>query len=157
MESTEVDESMENVETLTFGDHPGIFQVGPLRVGIAVCADCLHPDYFFRYAEGNVDLLFVPNASPWREGEAVRDKYRRDQEIFVDGAARSGAYVIKVCGTGTIYGHRLQGRSLIAAPWGVMHRVPPEEEDRAQVICATLSLQELREFRQQFQAQPAGP
>jgi predicted amidohydrolase len=129
------------------GESPGIWRFGDITVGIAICADCLQPEYFDLYRAGGVDLLFVPNASPHREGEPVAAKHQRDQEIFVRGAARAGAYITKVCGTGTLFGGSLQGRSLVAAPWGILHRVPADEEDRAQVISATLSIQELREFR----------
>jgi predicted amidohydrolase len=58
---------------------------------------------------------------------------------------------VKVCGVGSLFGGRLQGRSLVAAPWGVLNRVPPTEEDRPQVITANLSIDELREFRAHFQ------
>jgi omega-amidase len=134
------------------GERPGIWQIGGITVGIAICADCLKPDYFTLYRAGDVDLLFVPNASPHRPGESVAAKHTRDKDIFVQGAARSGAYVTKVCGTGTLFGGLLQGRSLVAAPWGILHRVPADQEDRAQVISTTLSIQELREFRARMPA-----
>jgi len=132
---------------ITAGPGPGIFQLGPLTIGVAICADSLQAGYFGAYAPFGVDLLFVPNASPLRPGEPVSEKYRRDREIFVHGASEAGAYVIKVCSVGTIFGRPLQGRSLVAAPWGVLHRAAPEEEDRPQVIAVTLSISELREFR----------
>ena len=116
-------------------------------VGVAICADCLEAATFDRYREEEVDLIFVPNASPHRPGETAREKLQRDQDIFVRGAVRSGAYIIKVCGVGSLFGSRLQGRSLVAAPWGVLHQVPPEEEHRAQVITVNLSTDELHEFR----------
>jgi predicted amidohydrolase len=136
------------------GDRPGIWRIGDATLGIAICADCLQPEYFDHYRAGGVDLLFVPNASPHRPGEPLAAKHRRDREIFVQGAARAGAYVTKVCGTGTLFGGPLQGRSLVAAPWGILHRVPADQEDRAQVISTTLSIQELREFRARMSAFP---
>ena len=132
------------------GDRASTFEVEGLRVGVAICADCLEAATFDRYREEAVDLIFVPNASPHRPGETVQEKHRRDQDIFVRGAVRSGAYIIKVCGVGSLFGSRLQGRSLVAAPWGIIHQVPPEEEHRAQVITVNLSTDELHEFRNRF-------
>lgn len=129
------------------GPGPGVYRLGGVTVGVAICADSLAPGYFRRYAAFGVDLLFVPNASPLRAGETTSAKFARDSEIFVHGARESGAYIIKVCSVGRIFGGELQGRSLVAAPWGVLHRVAPEAEDRPQVLLVTLSLTELREFR----------
>lgn len=121
-----------------------------VTLGVAICADCLHRETFDQYAERGIDILFVPNASPYREGESADAKFQRDDEIFVAGAKRMGAYVIKVCGVGNVFGHPLQGRSLIAAPWGVLNRVPPSEENRSQVLAATLSTDELHEYRRRY-------
>jgi len=132
------------------GPGPVSYRLGGVNVGVAICADSLAPGYFQRYAADGVDLLFVPNASPLRSGEPVEDKFARDQSIFVQGAREAGAYVLKVCSVGRIFGGALQGRTLVAAPWGVLHRVEPEAEDQPQVLAVTLSLLELREFRQRL-------
>lgn len=139
------------------GPGPGVFQLGGVKLGVAICADSLAPGYFRRYADADIDLLFVPNASPHRPGESAAAKFERDQSIFVQGARDAGAYVIKVCSVGKIFGGALQGRSLVAAPWGVLHRVAPEEEDRPQVLAVTLSLLELREFKQRLRAEAQAP
>lgn len=136
------------------GPGPGIFSLGGVTLGVAICADSLAEGYFARYAAYGVDLLFVPNASPLRPGEPAAAKFARDQEIFVRGAREAGAFVIKVCSVGRLFGGALQGRSLVAAPWGVLHRVAPEAEDRPQVLSVTLSLAELREVRQGLGAGP---
>jgi predicted amidohydrolase len=129
------------------GEGPGIWQLGGLTIGVAICADSLEPGYFSQYGEAGVDLLFVPNASPYRQEDPVEQKFSRDREIFVRGAQEAGAYLIKVCAVGQIFGVALQGRSLVAAPWGVLFRVPPEAEQSPQVVSVTLSIAELREFR----------
>lgn len=139
------------------GPGPGIYRLGGINVGVAICADSLAPGYFRRYANFGVDLLFVPNASPLRAGESTAEKFARDQNIFVHGARESGAYVIKVCSVGSIFGVKLQGRSLVAAPWGVLHRVAPESEDRPQVLVVTLSMVELKEFRARMHPLPSPP
>lgn len=138
---------------ITPGPGPGTYRLGGVNVGVAICADSLASGYFKSYAAFGVDLLFVPNASPLRPGESHEEKYERDQSIFVQGARDAGAYVVKVCSVGRIFGGALQGRSLVAAPWGVLHRVEPEAETLPQVLSVTLSLSELREFRQRL---PAG-
>lgn len=132
------------------GSERPIWNLGFARIAVAICADCLHPETFAQLAEHQVDLLFVPNASPYREDESIDAKFARDESIFVAGSQAAGAYVIKVCGVGSLFGGRLQGRSLVAAPWGILNRVPPPEEDRPRVITANLSLNELREFRTHF-------
>jgi predicted amidohydrolase len=129
-----------------------VWDLGFARIAVAICADCLHPETFVRMAQHKVDLLFVPNASPLRQGETPEEKFGRDESIFVAGARRAGAYVVKVCGVGSLFGGRLQGRSLVAAPWGILNRVPPSEEDRPRVVTADLSIDELREFRAHFKA-----
>lgn len=137
------------------GTGPGVWRLGALTIGVAVCADSLEPGYFGEYGREGVDLLFVPNASPFRQGESTEEKFRRDQDIFVAGARQAGAYVIKTCSVGTLFGSALQGRSLVAAPWDVLHRVEPDAEDRPQVISVTLSVTELREFRARFKTRSA--
>jgi predicted amidohydrolase len=136
------------------GIEPGhglpVWDLGFARIAVAICADCLVPETFDELGAEAVDLIFVPNASPYREGESDDTKFARDETIFVAGALRAGAYVVKSCGVGTLFGGRLQGRSLVAAPWGIVQRVPPPEENRPQVITADLSIDELREFRRQF-------
>jgi predicted amidohydrolase len=138
------------------GPGPGVWRLNGLTIGVAICADSLEPGYFAKYGLEGTDLLFVPNASPLRPGEPVADKLCRDADIFVQGARAAGAYVIKVCSVGAIFGGALQGRSLVAAPWDVLYRVAPEAEDRPQVIAATLSIAELREFRAQLSRPVAG-
>ena len=132
------------------GSGPVTWSQGTVTFGIAICADCLQPATFQQYADLGVDILFVPNASPLRPGESVEEKFARDDEIFVDGARRLGGYVVKVCGVGAIFGHPLQGRSLIAAPWGVLNRVPATEESRPQVLSVRLSTDELHAFRRRL-------
>jgi predicted amidohydrolase len=56
--------------------------------------------------------------------------------------------VIKTCAVGSVYGGNLQGRSLIAAPWGeFLARVAPEQEHREQVLEAHLDLGRLADWR----------
>jgi predicted amidohydrolase len=85
-------------------------------------------------------IAFVPTASPYRPGESVSDKYERDRFIFVEGARKMGCPVVKTCGVGTTFGHRIQGRSLIATPEGVLKRAEPDQESDGLILSATLRL-----------------
>jgi predicted amidohydrolase len=65
----------------------------------------------------------------------------------VSGAERSGAYVIKACGVGTLFGNALQGRSLIASPWGILAQTELSGESEKRLLTITVDISELREFR----------
>lgn len=127
------------------GPGPRILRGGGLSIGVLVCADVLAPGAF--EAMRGADIVAVPTSSPHLPEDTLEAKARRDQEIFVAGARASGAYVVKSCATGSLAGHRLQGRSLVAAPWGVLDRVPPEGEDSEALLVVDLSLGELARRR----------
>ena len=137
---------------ITPGEGFSLFNVDGLRISILICADALHPDSFRRLFESKPDIIFVPTTSPYKPHETIRDKFTRDQKIFVDGARRAGSYIIKCCAVGVLWGGMLQGRSLAAAPWGVLSRSAPDEENKKRILSIILDIAELREYRnkQQF-------
>jgi omega-amidase len=51
-------------EGFTPGSELGIFQLGPLRCGIAICYDLRFPELFRLYAKAGVQAIFVPAAWP---------------------------------------------------------------------------------------------
>lgn len=130
------------------GSEPCLIETAGIRISILICADVLHQESFVRLAALKPDIVFVPTTSPLRKNETIREKFSRDNSIFVSGAQIMGSYVVKGCAVGSLWGHELQGRSLIAAPWGVLNRIAPDEEDRRRILSATLDISELREFRQ---------
>lgn len=132
---------------LTPGTEPLVVDIDGVRVAVLICGDVFTPDFYDQLAKLQADLIFIPTASPRREGDRLSEKSRRDQVYFVDGASRAGAYVIKVCGVGSLFGKPLQGRSLIAAPWGILNQVRPEDEAAERIMTETLDLDELRDFR----------
>lgn len=105
-----------------------LFEAGGLRIGLLVCADVLCPWSFKNMRGLKPDLLAVPVTSPYREGESAEAKFKRDNELFVEGARAVGCPIIKVGSVGKIAGHRLQGRSLAANAEGIIFRVAPEDE-----------------------------
>lgn len=118
-----------------------------IRISVMICADVLSQDNFKSLFKFEPDIIFIPTTSPFRPMETVREKFDRDQKIFVNGARASGSYLVKCCAVGQLWGGRLQGRSLIAAPWGILNRVAPDEEDRRRILSLVLDISELREFR----------
>lgn len=133
---------------ITPGKDLEYFEIDGVRFSILICADVLHHELFTSIRAGEPDIVFIPTTSPLRPDETVRDKLSRDQAIFVEGAQTSGSYLVKCCAVGNIWGGRLQGRSLVAAPWGILTRIMPDEEDRPRILSVVLDLDELRDFRE---------
>ena len=138
----------------TKGIRPGmenlVLSIDGLNVAMLICGDVFHPHLWSELRDRSVDLVMVPTTSPFRPDDSVSQKKHRDQLYFVSGAEQSGAYIIKSCAVGSIFGHLLQGRSLIAAPWGVLSRVEFGEEGSRRMLTLTLDIAELREFRRKF-------
>lgn len=129
------------------GTEMALFEIDGVRISILICADVLKPDHFTRLRRLEPDIIFVPTTSPLKPNESVRDKFNRDNSIFVAGAWAAGSYMVKCCAVGQLWGGRLQGRSLVTSPWGLVTRIPPEEENRPRILTVILDIAELREFR----------
>jgi len=129
------------------GSAPCLFELSGIRVSILICADVFQPERFSHLAEVDADIVFIPTTSPLRPDETIKEKFSRDARIFVAGAASSGSYLVKCCAIGCLWGGYLQGRSLVAAPWGILTRIPPYDEDKRRILSFTLDIAELREFR----------
>lgn len=133
-----------------------VFDVGGVRIGILICADVLNPNSFAEMRRLGAEIVFTPTVSPYRENDTVFDKLRRDTDIFIAGAQTARAYVVKTCGVGTIFSSRLQGRSGVFAPWGVLSRVPPDAEDQKMILTEYLDIDEIREFKSQMDVAAIG-
>ena len=137
---------------LKMGIRPGnrsiVFSHEGIRVGILICADALDQGCFEKMRKMNADIIFVPTVSPLREDDNPAKKAQRDQEIFVEGAKTAGAYIIKTCGIGSIFDHKLNGRSLVASPWGILWQISPPNEQLPYIHNMLLDIDELREFKQ---------
>lgn len=116
-----------------------VFDVRGIRVGILICADVLFRESFENIRGLRPDLIFVPTTSPYRSAESAGIKFARDKRLFAIGARIADSIIFKVCGSGSVAGHRLQGRSLIASPGKIHWRIEPEFEDRAALIIADLN------------------
>lgn len=120
------------------GNEYRVFEIRDMRIGILICADALYPGSFENIRGLQPDLIFIPTTSPYRPGEKTREKFTRDRRVFASGAARADCPVFKVCASGTITGHRLQGRSLIALPDRIVWRIEPEFEHRSALVIARM-------------------
>ena len=116
-----------------------VFQWGEYRIGLLICADVLYPESFAAMAELKPDMIFIPTTSPYKPGESSEVKFARDFDIFARGASAADAVLFKISASGSIVGHRLQGRSLIAAPGQIRWRIQPEDEDKPFLIMAMLN------------------
>lgn len=129
------------------GKGPVVVEVDGINLGLLICGDVLHEAAFRSLEQLQPDLIAVPTASPYRPDDNAILKEARDETHFRRGAEIAGAYVVKCGGIGTLFGRPLQGRTLVAAPWGILERVEPSQEQRMRMITLTLDISELREFR----------
>ncbi|GBC85582.1 hypothetical protein HRbin11_02032 [bacterium HR11] len=111
-----------------------LWEVDSARWLPLICADVFCQDRLMGlledFGDPGLQVVVVPTASPYRAGEPVEAKWERDERIFRALARRVGAPVVKACCTGLLFGHRFQGRSLVATPRGILWRVEPDEEHR---------------------------
>jgi predicted amidohydrolase len=134
------------------GDRLFICVVDEVRIAVLICADALNPNLFEYMGRKEVDIIFIPTTSPYRPGESKSEKFKRDNDIYLRGAEASMAFIVKTCGVGSIFGKPLQGRSLIAAPWGLLKRVDYYSEATPCVLTSVLDIDELRDFRRKNRA-----
>ena len=132
---------------ISTGNRYEVFEITRIQVGVLICADVLYPQSYRKLAELAPDIIFVPTTSPHRAEDSVEAKEKRDSDYFLTGAKTTSAYVAKCCAVGSLLGGRLQGRSLIAAPWGILKRVPFADENKELVLTAELDLDELKKYR----------
>lgn len=119
-----------------------VFETRGIRIGVLICADVLYTDSFNNIRGLCPDLIFVPTTSPYRENESATAKFKRDNRFFALGAERADAAIFKVCASGQVAGHTLQGRSLIATPGRIEWRNQPEFEDKSVLIVIGLETTE---------------
>jgi predicted amidohydrolase len=114
------------------GLHPGagflLFEALGLRMAPVICADVLYPDTFSAVAALRPDLILAPMSSPHLPGDTPEAKDKRDREIFLRGAARAGAPIVKAGSVGHLFQRPLQGRSLVATPGTLLFRTPFDQE-----------------------------
>lgn len=120
-------------------------------VGMLVCADILYPEAAQALALQGAHLLLNPVMSPWREEDEGREAR---VAMYVARAYDARAFVLKAAGyRRAAEPPAIAGRSLIAAPWGVLARA---KEDFAQeLLFADLDFEKLARFREKQAQFPA--
>lgn len=134
-------------EGITPGSVFSSWRIDGVRIGILICADVLHPECFEEMERQQVDIVFIPTTSPFRPDDTPDEKRKRDEGIFVKGAQLSRSYLVKACATGSVFARRLQGRSLIAAPWGLLWHVFPGSESEPIIHSCDLNIDDLADLR----------
>jgi predicted amidohydrolase len=122
------------------GHDPGLFTIGPLSCGIAICYDLRFPELFRLYAMHGVQAIFVPSAWP-----AERIAH---WELFIRArAAENQMYVIGINTTGTTPVAAYAGGSMTADPHGVIVQRAGGAE---QVIFTDIDCNAVQEARRAF-------
>lgn len=119
-----------------------VAQVEGLTAGMLVCADILYPEAARVLALQGAEILLNPVMSPFNERDLTRGS--RDS-IFIARAYDSGAFVLKAGGFRPDGDHRVAGRSLITAPWGLLAKA--DNDFTPTLLLADLDIAQLREFR----------
>jgi predicted amidohydrolase len=138
---------------ITPGNKPLVIDVEGVRIGFMICGDVFQPRQYDEMGRAGVDIIFIPTTSPYRADDSISHKNYRDKIYFIDGAIRSKSFVVKVCGVGELFGRPLQGRSLVASPWGLISKVDFDGEHEKRIVSITLDLDEIREFRHKMKRQ----
>lgn len=129
---------------VTGGD---LLEAGHVRghpAGLLVCADVLYPEAARVLALQGAELLLNPVMSPYREEDDTRGA--RDA-IFVARAYDSGAFVLKAGGWRRADAPpQVAGRSLAAAPWGVLAKARDDFAD--ELLLVDLDFERLARFRE---------
>ncbi len=129
------------VGKITPGEEWKTFTAHGITFGVLICADVFHDESFIEMKDRGAKIIFIPTFSLRRE-EEPEEKFRRDRDIFVRGAALSGAVVVKVCGAPSPYKDFIQGRSLVANGHEVLYRAAPEEESASIIMKHEIEVRE---------------
>jgi len=117
---------------ITPGNEYKLFSIKNVNFSVIICADVLYEDTWNELIKIKPQILFIPTFSPYKE-ENVKEKFLRDNKIYLEGAKKVGCFIIKTCCTGIFKTTKLQGRSLITGPDNILWRVNPEDEDKPQI------------------------
>lgn len=124
----------------TPGSGLGIFSLGPLTCGVAICYDLRFPELFRLYAEHGAQVVFVPSAWPERR--------IRHWELFVQARAlENQMYIAGVNTTGLTPVESYAGGTMTADPQGTIICRANEAE---QLLFSDIDVEMVAGTRQQF-------
>jgi predicted amidohydrolase len=125
------------------GTDLGIFSLGSLTCGIAICYDLRFPELFRLYARNGVQVVFVPSAWPHAR--------TRHWELFIQARAlENQMYVIGVNTTGRTPIESYGGNSMAADPQGAVISRADEAE---QLVFTDICPEAVDQARRQFPVQ----
>lgn len=116
--------------------------VHPLRGAVGgglVCADVLYPEAARLLALQGAEIVLNPVLSRLRAHDPTK---AAREAVFVSRAWDGACFVLKASG---YLAGKIAGRSLVAAPWGLLARY--RDEAAEEVLVADLDLDALRAFR----------
>jgi N-carbamoylputrescine amidase len=115
-----------------------VFDVGPARIGVAICYDRHFPEAMRALTLGGAELIVVPTATASLEAE-----YRAVWEIEMQAAAvANGLFVAVANRAGDDDTLRFFGQSFAVDPYGRVVARAPEEEVSLLVVDLDLGLVE---------------
>jgi len=127
-------ESWRESATYTPGEQAVIAEVGPLRIGLAICYDVRFPQLFRSYGQAGVNILTAPAAFTRQTGRAHWHVLERSRAI------ENGCYLVTAAQGGTHEdGRETYGHSLVVDPWGEV--ITEAAHDDPAVIFADLDLE----------------
>lgn len=124
------------------GSRLDLFELLGVPSGLLVCADILYPEASRILAVKGAQLLLNPVMSAYRDVDPTREAR---EMLYVGRAYDAGAFVLKAGGWRKAAEHSVAGRSLIAAPWGMLARYHDDFED--ELLMADLDFDLLAQFR----------
>jgi len=125
------------------GTELGMFTLGSLKFGIAICYDLRFPDLFRLYAKKGVHAVLVPAA--WPENRI------HHWELFIKTRAlENQMYVVGINATGTTPVDSYSGSSMTADPDGT---IISRANDAEQLLFCDLDVSAVETARQSFPAQ----
>lgn len=115
------------------GTSPAILNMGPWKIGQAICYDLRFAELFSAYAKGEVDAILIPSAFLVRTGQAHWDVLLRaraiESQCYVLAAAQAGVHINSKGDKRMTYGH-----SLVVNPWGEVTAKGSSEGPEAIVV-----------------------
>jgi beta-ureidopropionase len=118
-------------------DYP-VFDLGPARIGVAICYDRHYPEVMRALTLGGAEVILVPTAT-----DNLEPRFAAVWEIEMQAAAvANGVFVVVVNRAGVDDGLTFFGRSFAVDPYGQVVGRAPEEELALSLVDLDLDLVE---------------
>lgn len=137
-------ESYKESEYVMPGEKIVTFEIGDIKIGLAICYDLRFPELFRVMMQQGVDLILLPSAFTYRTGE-------KHWETLLKARAIENLCYFCACNHAGVRKNkeRAYGHSMFVGPWG---DILEHLNDEQGMIIQTLNLNEMRALRKQFPA-----